>query len=312
MSNNKSCFSSFCRIGRKKQEPEVTKFADTSEIFSESQQSTVVQIDFRGDAGSASKTTNYNEESQLNSKNANNVEAQFCATCASKLTAARTEANSPNAKTAHSYADPFAFLQTRNESLNPQKSKDTISLNSSQGGSDIPSVTVHDSTMESKEGTPEVQAKEEPGTPVVQDADAAKAQEDLSKAEPSAVDPNQGIEDLDGLKEVMDTKYTQAQLTKEKKNLSKIDKKIGAQSGKLQKSRNSLSSLSSDDSKRSKEMKKIAKTAATIGVLEVEREAQNYKVEKLQEMVNDQQALVSVVKRNSVQLASAPKPTSES
>jgi len=312
MSNNKSCFSSFCRIGRKKQEPEVTKFADTSEIFSESQQSTVVQIDFRGDAGSASKTTNYNEESQLNSKNANNVEAQFCATCASKLTTARTEANSPNAKTAHSYADPFAFLQTRNESLNPQKSKDTISLNSSQGGSDIPSVTVHDSTMESKEGTPEVQAKEEPGTPVVQDADAAKAQEDLSKAEPSAVDPNQGIEDLDGLKEVMDTKYTQAQLTKEKKNLSKIDKKIGAQSGKLQKSRNSLSSLSSDDSKRSKEMKKIAKTAATIGVLEVEREAQNYKVEKLQEMVNDQQALVSVVKRNSVQLASAPKPNSES
>lgn len=310
MSNNKSCFSSFCRIGRKKPEPEVAKFADTSEIFSESQQSTVVQIDFRGDAGSASKTTNYNEESQPNSKNANNADAQFCATCASKLTTARTEANSANAKTAHSYADPFAFLQTRNTALTPQKSKDTISLNSSQGGSDIPSVTVHDSTMESKEGTPEVQAKEEPSTLVVQDADASKAQEDLSKAEPSAVDPNQGIEDLDGLKEVMDTKYTQAQLTKEKKNLSKIDKKIGAQSGKLQKSRNSLSSLS-DDSKRSKEMKKIAKTAATIGVLEVDREAQNYKVEKLQEMVNDQQALVSVVKRNSVQLSSAPKPTSE-
>jgi len=91
MSNNKSCFSSFCRIGRKKQEPEVAKFADTSEIFSESQQSTVVQIDFRGDAGSASKTTNYNEESQPNSKNANNADAQFCATCASKLTTARTD-----------------------------------------------------------------------------------------------------------------------------------------------------------------------------------------------------------------------------
>ena len=137
-------------------------------------------------------------------------------------------------------------------------------------------------------------------------AEAKEMEQKKKKRHKEEEDDNKsGIDDLQGLQELISTKYTSAQLAKEQKKLSKLDKTIGVHSGKLQKSRNSLSDAKTTPKKQEKEMKKVAKAAETIGVLEVEREAQNMKVEKLKELITDRQSLVCVVKRNSVQLVSA-------
>ena len=124
-----------------------------------------------------------------------------------------------------------------------------------------------------------------------------KSQDFVQSSMPA--EESQSKDDFLGFKNIVASKFTAMKLKQEQKKLTKIDKDISMIVNKMSKKRESLLSTSSSKNAKQQEKchKEVSKAAETVALLEIDRDAQDMKIQRLKDIMANRGSLTVVAKR---------------